>query len=103
MWALIKICIGICICLMVFSALLGSFLLPVALPLVTPQAAHAADMPAIYEESVDPLAEIAAAQASEGAVIDDSDLEAIKAEQAERADAGKGKAGGRHVWHGRAL
>lgn len=89
MWALIKICIGICICLMVFSALLGSFLLPVALPLVTPQAAHAADMPAIYEESVDPLAEIAAAQASEGAVIDDSDLEAIKAEQAERAGAEK--------------
>jgi len=74
MWGFFKIVIGICICLMVFSALLGSFLLPVALPLITPPVAQAQNMPAIEEEAVDPLEEIKAAQAAEGAIFDEAEM-----------------------------
>lgn len=80
MWAIIKVIIGLFVVLMAFSMLLGGFLLPVALPLLTPPAAHAVDLPVIDEEAVDPLEEIKAAQKAEGTVFTDKDFTPFEAE-----------------------
>ncbi len=56
MWEFIKILIGIGIVLMVFSVLLGSLLMPVALPMLTVTKAYAQDT--VVEETVMPPAAI---------------------------------------------